>query len=192
MHDVPGESRVFCKFRRGLWSHTLGEWRALEELQRLGIGVPERLFVTRRGRDSGLGMRSVPGRPMDVLLQEGKASEPALGLMPGLLRRLHGSGWVYRDMYWNHVFLDPEGADLRLIDVERAFRPRWRLRRWIVKDLAGLLASWPPGAGSSRTAGLRFLKAYSGGGLEDGWKGLARRVLSRAAKIRAHVTRYPG
>ena len=191
MHRVSGESRVFCKFRRGLWSHTWDEWRALEELRRLGFGVPERLFVARHGRDSGLGMMAVPGRPMDVLLQEGEAVEPALVQMPALLRRLHDLGWVYRDMYWNHVFWDPEGGELRLIDVERAFRPKRRVGRWIVKDLAGLLASWPPGATSSRSSGLRFLQAYLGG-LGDGWKGLARRVLSRAARIRAHVTRYPG
>ena len=110
--------------------------------------------------------------------------------MPGLLRHLHEAGWVYRDMYWNHVFADEDAAGLWLVDVERAFRPRQPFARWVVKDLAGLLASWPDGAGS-RVAALRFLFAYLSDERGD-WKRLARRVVAKAAAIRAHVTKYPG
>jgi hypothetical protein len=52
---------------------------------------------------------------------------------------------VHRDLYASHIFADRRGGrtDLYLIDLARVFRPRWRLRRWRVKDLAQLKYSMP-------------------------------------------------
>jgi hypothetical protein len=204
MQTLPDGSRLFCKFRHGHKADAVAEWQALHALAELGFRVPKPIFYAQRGSASVVGMAEVPGRPMTALFAEGTGLEPAQQEMPGLLRQLHAAGWVFRDMYWNHVFLEPGEAShadsgagreqaqtnrLWLIDVERAFRPRFRRRRWIVKDLAGLLSSTPLGYPS--TGALRFLRAYLGG-LEGDWKALARDVVAKAASIRRHVTRYPG
>lgn len=62
-----------------------------------------------------------------------------------LMSDFHGAGFVHRDFYACHVFIDErDGAmDLSLIDLARVFRPRWRARRWRVKDLAQLKYSMP-------------------------------------------------
>jgi tRNA A-37 threonylcarbamoyl transferase component Bud32 len=65
-----------------------------------------------------------------------------------LVRTLHDSGYVHRDLYASHVFLDSSGPPgrpgLYLIDLARMFRPRWRPLRWFVKDVAQLKFSMPP------------------------------------------------
>jgi len=207
MQILPDGSRLFCKFRSGRRADAEAEWEALDALDALGLKVPRRVFFARRGTASVVGMAGVPGRPLDALFAEQLGRSRALREMPGLLRHLHDAGWVFRDMYWNHVFTDLEadpgpaaeapgpsdwdaGANhLWLIDVERAFRPAFRGRRWIVKDLAGLLSSAP--SACSSTDALRFLRTYLGG-LGPGWRSLARDVANKAQQIRGHVTRYPG
>lgn len=77
-----------------------------------------------------------------------------------LVRRLHGAGFVHRDLYNCHVFLHelPDDYELRLIDLARAFRPRWRRFRWRVKDLAQLKYSMP--AEWARAQWQLFLRQY--------------------------------
>ena len=62
-----------------------------------------------------------------------------------LVAKLHAAGLAHRDLYASHVFLQesPGGAKLHLIDLARAFAPRWRRFRWRVKDLAQLKYSMP-------------------------------------------------
>lgn len=62
-----------------------------------------------------------------------------------LVRRLHGAGYVHRDLYSSHIFLEESADDftLHLIDLARMFPPRWRRFRWRVKDLAALKYSMP-------------------------------------------------
>jgi len=62
-----------------------------------------------------------------------------------LVGRFHQAGYVHRDLYTSHIFLaEREGRiELRLIDLARMFRPRWRPMRWRVKDLAQLKFSMP-------------------------------------------------
>lgn len=79
-----------------------------------------------------------------------------LGRLAGLVARLHEAGFVHRDLYLSHVFI--EGEDFRLIDLQRVFRPRWR-RRWLVKDLAALHFSTPADR-VGRWERLRFLCRY--------------------------------
>ena len=63
-----------------------------------------------------------------------------------LAATLHGSGYVHRDLYTSHIYIEQAGEELhlRLIDLARMFRPRRRLFRWRVKDLAQLKYSMPP------------------------------------------------
>jgi hypothetical protein len=95
----------------------------------------------------------------------------------------HEAGFVHRDLYLSHVFIQPlpdsrervkgqVAADggavsagpvrdlFRLIDLQRVFRPRWRQRRWVVKDLAALNYSTPADRVSLQER-LRFLCRYT-------------------------------
>ncbi len=190
MHDLGGRL-VFCKHRRGRIWDALREKAALRQLAGLGLNVPRLLFFGADGRDTVIGLEAVPGRPLDALLAEGLDVDRALAEMPVVVRRLHEAGWVYRDLYWNHVFAQEGGSGLWLVDVERAFQPRFRFERWRIKDLAGMVSSWPAAAPISRAAGLRFLRDALGG-LPPGYKDLTRRVIAKAGRIRGHVTKYPG
>jgi heptose I phosphotransferase len=62
-----------------------------------------------------------------------------------LVRRLHQAGFVHRDLYASHIFLHEHDGrvELNLIDLARVFKPRCRLFRWRVKDLAQLKYSMP-------------------------------------------------
>jgi hypothetical protein len=64
----------------------------------------------------------------------------------------HRAGFVHRDLYLCHIFFDTDSAAKRgedgrpwftLIDLQRVFRPQWRCRRWVIKDLAALHFSTP-------------------------------------------------
>jgi len=187
---------VFAKVRRGRRRDAAAEWRWLHELPRLGLAAPAPLWCGRVGRETVLTTRAAPGRPLDVLLAAAVAAgEGALAMRFAVrvgapqIRRLHDSGIVFRDLYWNHLFARDLHADAVLfLDVERVFRPRCRRRRWIVKDLAGLLASAP--AGLPRSAPLRFLLALLPPSDRAAAPALARAVAAKAARIRAHVPKY--
>jgi hypothetical protein len=115
---------------------------------------------------------AVPGRSLEKCADELLASDPAAGLalavkLGRLAAKLHGHGFVHRDFYACHIFVNrnSEGYatetqraqreekrrergddfDLYLIDLARVFRPRWRKFRWRVKDLAQLKYSMPVG-----------------------------------------------
>lgn len=90
--------------------------------------------------------------------------------LDGLARfvaRFHAAGFVHRDLYLCHVFFDESTFEKAmkaeqafcLIDLQRVFRPRWRKRRWIVKDLAALDFSTPLDRVTRRER-LRFLCRY--------------------------------
>jgi hypothetical protein len=187
-----GVGRLFRKVRDRRAGDAWGEWRALRELAELGLHVPQPLFLAQDGDATALGIGAVPGQSLLDLLP----AAPAWGrgfvvaAVAPAVRRLHRAGLVHRDLYWDHWFavgpLEPNGHAY-LIDLERVFRPRvWLQRRYQVKDLAGLVASWPD-AVRARVTGLRFLRVYLGGALPPGWKRLARAVLRKAARIRAHM-----
>ncbi len=101
-----------------------------------------------------------------------------IGASAALVSRLHGRGYVHRDLYLSHVFYDPSQPierSLCLIDLQRVLRPRWRFRRWIVKDLAALNYSTPFSL-VSRSDRLRWLRCYLGIARLDA---SARRLLYR-------------
>jgi hypothetical protein len=143
-----------------------------------------------RGR-SVVGLAAAQGRAMDVLLAEALhagrsaiAARFAIECVAPLIARLHGAGLVFRDLYWNHLFAELDGEPV-FIDVHRVLRPRWRRRRWIVKDLAGLLASLP--RGYSRSACLRFLHRYAA---RRPPRALVRAIVAKARRIAAHRPKY--
>ncbi len=187
---------VYGKWRCGRHRDARAEWRWLHALPALGLRTPTPLLWLGSRRRSLLVTASVEGRGLDSwaaqAIEEGwfaALAQYASAVVAPLVRRLHGHGLVYRDLYWNHVFArDPRlGAEPVFLDVERIFRPRWRWRRWVVKDLAGLLASAPDRAWG-RPA-LRFLRAYLGGSARA-HRELIGAVVDKATRIRAHVPRF--
>jgi hypothetical protein len=90
--------------------------------------------------------------------------------------------------------LEPRGREGRfcLIDLQRVFRPKWRRRRWVIKDLASLEFSTPADC-ISVSERLRFLCWYAKvcPGLGSP-RELAARIASKAARIAAHHAKRIG
>ncbi len=172
------------------------EWANLLALRAAGFAVAAPVCVAATGGRSAVVFERVPGRAADAVLaagpgQRGRVRRAIAALAP-VVRRLHREGWCHRDLYLGHCFLDEAGDNVVLIDVQRIFQPRWRRRRWRVKDLAALWSSVP--AGVSRADGLRFLKLYlnaergrTGRVLRRGW---ARAITAKARRIRRHRPKY--
>jgi len=103
-----------------------------------------------------------------------------------LISRLHGQGYIHRDLYLSHVYYDPSSSierSLRLIDLQRLIRPRWRFRRWVVKDLASLNFSTPSSL-VSRTDRFRWLRRYLGiEKLDASARRLIYRVVGKTQRI---------
>jgi Lipopolysaccharide kinase (Kdo/WaaP) family len=191
---------LFAKLRDGDVGDAKAEWHWLHVLPMLGLAVPQPVAFERRGRRSMTCTAAASGRPLDVLLLEHlragdaqAAVQFACAVVAPQVAVLHEQGLVFRDLYWNHLFATSLRADARLVfvDVERVCRPRFRKLRWWVKDLAGLLSSFP-GTVAARD-GMRFLRAYARRrGIED------RRLLRylfvacrrKAERIRRHVPKF--
>ena len=108
-----------------------------------------------------------------------------------LTARLHRAGFVHRDLYLAHLFYDPSDGDapLHLIDLQRVLQPPYRLRRWIIKDLASLNYSTPV-ALVSRTDRLRWLTCYLGTSrLDAPGRRLVYRIVGKTRRIARHDRR---
>jgi hypothetical protein len=189
---------LFAKWRQGASRDAAAEWRWLHELPALGLRTPEPVAWIGLGRRTMLVTKGVAGRSFDAWMQQAAAegwsdvlADYAARQVAPLVRRLHDRHLAYRDLYWNHVFVvDPQQADPPVfLDVERVFRPRWRWRRWLVKDLAGLLSSVPSCVAVTRRHQLRFLRAYAGGSVR-GLLPLFAAIRRKARRIGAHVPRF--
>lgn len=147
-----------------------------EELDRLGV------------RRSYIIVSAVPGdaleRCLESFLRRRESDEQAVerfnDALVALVRRLHSAGYVHRDLYASHVFLDetPGAAKLYLIDLARMFAPQRRRFRWFVKDLAELKHSMP--AAWVERYWREFLARYLGGaGRAPRWAAAIDRKVAR-------------
>jgi hypothetical protein len=173
----------------------------LERMARAGVRVATCVV---EGADRRAGVVAgvldlAPASPARDLLAAGRlrvASRPGRSALFDLARqvaRLHDAGLFHRDLYLDHVFVDPDATPPRvtLIDGERVGRFRGRMGRRVVKDLAALEASAP---GVATTDRWRFLLAYLAARSlpADTWaRPLSRAVVRKAARIRRHVPRTP-
>ncbi len=192
---VAGSPALFGKWRTGGRADAAREWHWLHVLPLVGLRTPRPVAWLGHPRRSVLVTEAVAGRPMDVWIAEAaeqgwleQLGRYAVEFVAPAVQCLHRGGLVYRDLYWNHLFVtDPRtSAEPVFLDVERVFRPRWRWRRWVVKDLAGLLASAPVAIPLSLQ--LRFMRRYGGGEPLD--RRLLRAIARKAARIRRHVPRF--
>ncbi|MCG3179312.1 MAG: hypothetical protein BIFFINMI_01646 [Phycisphaerae bacterium] len=197
-------------------SEAADEWSALWQLASAGVPVPEPVLMGNSSRGSaassciGLveldGAQSLekwlPAEGPHLPMTRRRALARALGRFVGYF---HSLGLVHRDLYLAHLFMSPgdasspqplsaegrgeEAAVFHLIDLARVFRPRWRTRRWRVKDLGQLLYStgrYAPFV--TRTDALRFFRCYLRAGRLDGSaRRLARSVVAKSARIARHA-----
>jgi tRNA A-37 threonylcarbamoyl transferase component Bud32 len=158
-------------------STAAGEWRNIKQLtaDRVATMTPFAYGENMVGpieRDSLFSTLAVPGESLERWLPEHLAPDATTLTTPQrrfFLRQLayfvagfHDVGAIHRDLYLSHIYLsyrqDGQPA-FRLIDLQRVFRPRFRRRRWIVKDLAALHYSTASHL-VSKTERLRWLRDY--------------------------------
>ena len=177
------------------------EAKGIRAASHAGVRVPELVCC---GVDKKLGSltvtRAVPSSlPLDQLLRERRLNlrqrRAVLFRLVRAVANLHDAGLHHRDLYLNHVYVDPTSAAPQptVIDWERHGSHRGATGRFVVKDLAALLAS-ARDVGVHRTDCLRFLSSYmtyrhlsidAYGAL------LLEKVQTRAERIRAHAPRTP-
>jgi heptose I phosphotransferase len=182
------------------------EWQNALQLQALGIqaalpigfgqqmaGPWERRSFVLLDEVQGTSLeRWVPARvPPSKIESDWKGRRATIDRLARFVASFHEAGFTHRDLYLCHIFIreaktgypPAEYDPFTLIDLQRVFRPRWRRRRWIVKDLAALNFS---AAGDRIGQGerLRFLCRYvrlcSRAGSA---RSLARRVARKTAEI---------
>ena len=104
-----------------------------------------------------------------------------------LVASLHRGGYVHRDLYTSHIYLDESEGDIKLwlIDLARMFRPRCCLFRWRVKDLSQLRYSMPPGWTAKYWQ--RFLAGYLLGVGAAKTRPYARAVERKERRIRRRL-----
>lgn len=195
-----GQESISAKLKRwcesGKWS-TVAEQEASNAIALGGQGltVPEPLAWGRDGASSFVVWSAVNGDAVDRWLDrhpfpatnDGWRRKCRLAVaLAAQARQFHQAGWRHRDFYLCHHFAaeSPAGFATALIDLARVFRPRWRTRRWLVKDLAQLNYS-ASARHFSRAMRMRFFKHYLGCvRLDRTHQALARRILRKTRSIR--------
>jgi len=178
---LPPAGEQLRRLVRGPLRHSTAwvEWRNILRLQAVGVPTMRPVLFAERMRGvweaaSLIATEQVPGESLERWLPAqwrrccerfGRAwRSGAVVRLAGLVRRLHAAGLCHRDLYTSHIFvmIEPDRTvRFHVIDLQRMFAPRWRHRRWYIKDLAALAATAPAGI-VSRTDRLRFLLAYLG------------------------------
>ncbi|MFT4840491.1 MAG: hypothetical protein ACI8UD_000932 [Planctomycetota bacterium] len=197
MFAVVGSETLYAKLYRRRKRTAAAEWHWLHMLPLLGIESAQPIAWLADRRASLIVTSAVKGRSLDAWLVDaaaedwlGEVFDYACREVAPFSRRLHDQGLIHRDLNCAHLFVtDPRSAGRpAVIDVERMFRPRWRWRRWVVKELASLLASSPVPV-PIRVA-LRFLCCYQPELTTRQRRRLARAVGRKVARVLAHQPRF--
>ena len=188
------------------------EWRALQRCRELNIPSIEPVGYGTRGTDEAHRESFIITRPLDGYIHLDEVASrmsnwPRVSRYrfkrrmifesAHIARSLHANGMNHRDLYLCHFMLPDrpwqdlernDRLDLHVIDLHRVQLRDSTPRRWVAKDLGGLLFSSLdlPLSGADC---IRFLRAYGG----DGWRnllsqrGLLKRIRNRAMRqYRAH------
>jgi len=185
--DRPPLRQQLQRWRQGYWRlSTAGvEWRNARQLAAVNVATAQpaafgQEMVGPWERRSFVLMSEVKGESLERWVPKclpPTDREDDLRRRRMLIDRLarfvagfHTSGFVHRDLYLSHIFISNiemslpahagGGEVFTLIDLQRVFRPNWRRRRWVVKDLAALNYSTPSDRVGRRER-LRFLCRYA-------------------------------
>jgi len=195
--DPPSrELRAMRRSGSGASSLAGNEWEWARRLARDGIPCVQAVAFGEvldgsHERRSAILTAGVPGQSLERLAIQWRHGDRAtvqliIKATADLISRLHGRGYIHRDLYLSHVFFDPSlpiESSLRVIDLQRVIQPRWRFRRWLVKDLASLNFSAPARL-VSRMDRLRWLRRYLGiGKLDASARRLVYRVVGKTQRI---------
>jgi len=175
------------------------EWNWIRQLKRAGIPCVDGVamgesFSGSRELRSVLITAEVPGEALERTARTwmGETTTHVRRLLPALadlVASLHRAGFVHRDLYLSHLFLDPDAPledALRLIDLQRVKRPEWNVVRWIIKDLAALNYATPTTV-ASRVDRVRWLKRYlQRNRLDADARRLVYRVVGKTQQIARH------
>lgn len=159
------------------------EWRAVNRLHELGVNTLTAVAFGSKGFNPAQQQSFIVTEDLQntISLEEFCANwiyfKPPAKLKWALIRQvammsrtLHENGVCHRDFYICHFLLDKnsianEAAPrLSLIDLHRALVKKKLRRRWVVKDIAGLLFSTMR-IGLGRRDLLRFVRDYRSTGL---------------------------
>lgn len=161
------------------------EWEAIEKLRQAGVStmtvagkglrgtLPSNLdsFVITEALEGMVSLETLVKEWGGVKgLQRYRLKQALIQHMATIARIMHGTGLNHRDFYLCHFLVQDrdwrqwqkqDRLELFLIDLHRVqIRPRVP-RRWVIKDLAGLLCSaldW----GATKRDALRFIGHYQG------------------------------
>lgn len=181
-----GKTHFLKWFFHGPWANPARrEWRNARLVSVLGIPTVLAAGWGRHDQGTFIVLEGSAGLPAEAWLRRGATPEALLHHamdLAALAVSLHDAGLCHRDLNVYHVLVSEEG--MRLIDVGRI--ARFTRRRWIVKDLASLLAS-ARREGFPASAARSFLRRY----LEltcRPWsrRSLLRAVLAKAERYRRH------
>lgn len=174
------------------------EWEQMRRLEAAGVASVRWVALGEEmagfwERRSAVLTAGLPGVSLERHIEEapGRSPREQLRRLASFVARFHGAGYVHRDLYLCHVFFDRSdaGTPFRLIDLARVMKPRWRRRRWIVKDLASLNYSTPASVATASDR-VRFLKTYLGvSRLGPGERRLARQIQRKTQQIARHDAR---
>lgn len=178
------------------------EWHAINKLHELEIDTLTAVAYSTEGKNpaqlkSLIITRSLEDTlSLEELVLEGNVSldlkRQLIFKLAKISRVLHDNGINHRDYYLCHFLLPRHSVNaaqvdqLYLIDLHRVqIRPGGVPRRWLEKDLAGLLFS-AADAGLTRRDVLRFVRAYSGEPLREVLprdQSLWRQVVQKADRL---------
>lgn len=174
------------------------EWEQIRRLEEAGTDSVRRLAFGEEmsglwERRSVILLAEVPGESLEKRVERCPERAPAGWIrgLAGFVAGFHRAGYVHRDLYLCHVFVELPGPEpvFRLIDLGRMKKPRFRHRRWVVKDLASLNYSTPASVATASDR-LRFLKAYLGvRRLGPADRRLARQIAAKTRRIARHDAR---
>ena len=171
------------------------EWLALRALSSAGVCSMTPVLFCERGLNPASRKSAILTEALEskVTLEDFDTSEPVLKWklvteVASMAKKMHRAGINHRDFYLCHFLMDePLAMDqkpvLHLIDLHRAQIRQNVPRRWLVKDLGGLLFSAFE-KGLTRRDLLRFIRLYSDSPLREVlvkdaaiWDAVAKRAI---------------
>jgi heptosyltransferase-2 len=168
-----------------------------EDLQKLGINTPQTIAYGQQWQGlfenrSFIITEKIPASASleeklpDYFLHQRKNF---IRNLAAFIRKFHKTGYRHRDLYLCHIFCNSQ-SQFTLIDLNRAFKPRFFSERYLIKDLAQLYYS-APGGTFTKSDRLRFFLAYlQKGNLSKKDKIFIKKVKSKAQKIAKHDRKH--
>ncbi len=197
MMAVSGSETLYAKLYRRKRRIAKLEWYWLHALPVLGFETAQPVAWVADRESSLVVTSAVTGRSLDSWAVDAAAD----GWLDGFFsyvcrevapfaRRLHDHQLIHRDFNCHHLFATHplSAGPPAVIDVERMFRSRWNRRRWVVKDLASLMASVPVPV-PPRVA-FRFLKTYAPDLSSRQLRRFVRTVAAKVVRILSHQPRF--